>query len=83
MKYLNVSEAKTRFSSVVESVEGGETVVICRRNTPIARISAVPKSPERVEKHCTKIGWAKGTNIRIRADLTEPVLPEGDWSMME
>ncbi len=83
MKTLNVSEAKTHFSSVVDQVEQGETVVICRRNLPVAKIT--PLTPDRISmgKHCTVIGWAKGTGACIHGDLTEPVLPEADWDMMK
>lgn len=43
---VNVAEAKARFSTYLESVEGGETVVVCRRNVPIAEIRAIPRRPE-------------------------------------
>ncbi len=81
MKTLNVSEAKTHFSSVVDQVEQGETVLICRRNLPVAKITSV--APVSKGKHHTVIGWAKGTGACIHADLTEPVLAEADWDMMK
>jgi len=83
MKTLNVSEAKTHFSSVVDQVEQGETVLICRRNLPVAKMTSV--APDRVSKgkHHTVIGWAKGTGACIHADLNEPVLAETDWDMMK
>lgn len=83
MKMLNVSEAKTHFSSVVDQVEQGETVLICRRNLPVAKITSVAPDRASKEKHHTVIGWAKGTGACIQADLTEPVLPEKDWDMMK
>ena len=42
---VNVAEAKARFSAYLETVEAGETVVVCRRNVPIAEIRAVPQRP--------------------------------------
>jgi prevent-host-death family protein len=81
MKTWNVAEAKTHFSSIVDQVEGGETIVICRRNIPIAKIS--PHSPKDSEKsHRTKIGWAKGSGIVIHGDLTEPAIPPSDWDIL-
>lgn len=39
---LNVNEAKAGLSKYLAAVEAGETVVICRRNVPIAELRAVP-----------------------------------------
>ena len=43
MVKINIAEAKARLSAILESVERGETVVLCRRNVPIAEIRALPK----------------------------------------
>ena len=40
---VNVAEAKAHLSRYLESVEQGETVVLCRRNVPIAEIRALPR----------------------------------------
>ena len=48
---VNVAAAKARFSAYLKTVEAGETVVVCRRNVPIAEIRAVPQrsqQPRRV-----------------------------------
>ena len=42
---VNVAEAKAHLSRYLESVERGETVVLCRRNVPIAEIRALPRRP--------------------------------------
>jgi prevent-host-death family protein len=39
---LNVHEAKTHLSKYLEKVEKGETIVLCRRNQPIAEIRPLP-----------------------------------------
>lgn len=39
---LNVNEAKAGLSKYLAAVEAGETVVICRRNVPIAELRAIP-----------------------------------------
>ena len=42
---INIADAKARLSTYLDSVERGETVVLCRRNVPIAEIRALPKPP--------------------------------------
>ena len=42
MDMLNVHEAKTHFSKVLDRVEAGETVLLSRRNKVIAEIRPVP-----------------------------------------
>ena len=43
---LNVNEAKAHLSKYLRAVEAGETVVLCRRNVPIAEIRALPVKAE-------------------------------------
>ena len=43
MIWVNVTEAKAHLSRFLKRVEQGETVVVCRRNEPIAEIRALPK----------------------------------------
>lgn len=38
MQTVNVAEFKKRLSSFIDLVEGGETVEVCRRNVPVARL---------------------------------------------
>jgi len=42
---INTAEAKARLSHYLERVESGETVVVCRRNVPVAEIRPLPKRP--------------------------------------
>jgi prevent-host-death family protein len=70
MKKVNVQEAKTHLSRYLDRVEAGETIVICRRNEPIAEIRPLrrPRAKPR------PIGLAKGT-FRVPSSFFEP-LPE-------
>ena len=43
MIWINMTEAKTHLSRYLKRVERGDTVVLCRRNVPIAEIRALPK----------------------------------------
>lgn len=45
MLKINIAEAKTRFSRCLEQVERGETIIICRRNVPIAEIRPIETLP--------------------------------------
>lgn len=38
---LNIHEAKTHLSRYLTRLEAGETIVLCRRNEPIAEIRAL------------------------------------------
>ena len=41
---VGVHEAKTHLSRLLERVEAGEEIIIQRRGTPVARLSAMPPS---------------------------------------
>ncbi|MCP9469917.1 MAG: type II toxin-antitoxin system Phd/YefM family antitoxin [Nitrospira sp.] len=69
-KFVNLHEAKAHLSELLDRVEAGETVVICRRNTPVAELK--PFSAPRT--HPRPIGLAKGT-LSILPSFFEP-LPE-------
>jgi antitoxin (DNA-binding transcriptional repressor) of toxin-antitoxin stability system len=41
---LNIHEAKTNLSKYLPALEAGETLILCKRNVPIAEIRPLPKS---------------------------------------
>ena len=45
MLKVNIAQAKAHLSKYLKSVERGETVVLCRRNVPVAEIRALPRPP--------------------------------------
>lgn len=49
MKQVNVHEAKTHFSRLLERVQAGEEIVIAKAGMPVARLLplAPPKGPRR------------------------------------
>jgi prevent-host-death family protein len=57
MTKINIHEAKTHLSRYLEQVERGETVVVCKRNLPVAEIR--PISSRRIKAR--EIGLARGT----------------------
>lgn len=64
---MTLTEAKAKFSAVIEQVAAGEDIVITKMGKPIARISAL----EQKEKpELRPIGWLKG-QIRMADDFDE------------
>jgi len=40
---LNIHEAKTQLSKYLRRVAKGETIILCKRNTPVAEIRPLPQ----------------------------------------
>ena len=53
---LNMHEAKTHLSRYVAQLQEGETILLCRRNVPVAEIRALP----RARREPRPIGLARG-----------------------
>ena len=68
---LNIHEAKTHLSEYLDRLETGETIVLCKRNTPVAEIRALP--PARKTKR--PIGLAKG-RFKISKKFFDPLQDE-------
>jgi prevent-host-death family protein len=66
---VNVHEAKTHLSRLLERVSEGEEIVIARAGRPVARLVPVEERPQRREP-----GSASG-RVVIRDDFDAP-LPE-------
>ena len=57
MKTINVQEAKTHLSHYLNEVAKGESIILCKRNKPVAEIRPIADKVR--EKR--PIGLAKGT----------------------
>jgi prevent-host-death family protein len=67
MKIVNVHEAKTHLSRLIEEALAGEEIVIARGNEPVVRLVLVESArPQRA------LGWAKG-QIQIADDFDAPL----------
>ena len=44
---LNINEIKTHFSSCLDKVSKGETIIVCKRNVPIAEITPIAPRPNK------------------------------------
>ncbi|HUF20212.1 MAG TPA: type II toxin-antitoxin system Phd/YefM family antitoxin [Burkholderiales bacterium] len=69
MGTVNIHEAKTQLSRLIERVKAGEVVVIAKAGKPVARL--VPATPAGLAR---KPGALKG-RIRVGRDFNAP-LPE-------
>lgn len=78
MKTANVAEFKKHFSSYLELVEAGESVEICRRNIPVARLTGIPRG----RTNRTVLGCGEGT-VTYLADVTEPMISSQNWEMLD
>ena len=70
MRAVNIHEAKTHLSRYLAKVAKGETILLCKRNVPIAEIRALPK-PDKTPR---LIGGCKG-EFEVTPAFFEP-LPE-------
>ena len=70
MRIINIHEAKTHLSRLVEEVSAGEELTIAKAGKPLARL--VPIKPARQVR---KPGFLKG-KIRIANDFDAPLPSE-------
>ncbi len=67
---INIHDAKTHLSRYLSKLRKGETIILCKRNEPIAEIRPLPPASNRKRP----IGLAKGLFV-IKKDFFDP-LPE-------
>ena len=67
-KIINIHEAKTRLSQLLQQVEEGDEIIISRANKPIARLVAYQENAQQ-----RRLGEAKGM-VEILPDFDQ--LPE-------
>lgn len=68
---LNIHEAKTHLSRYLDRLLRGESIVLCKRNVPIAEIRPLPQ-PRKTPR---PIGRAKG-KFKIPKTFYDPLPPE-------
>ncbi|MBA2369164.1 MAG: type II toxin-antitoxin system Phd/YefM family antitoxin [Candidatus Protochlamydia sp.] len=75
MKIVNIHEAKTHFSKLVDAVIHGHEIIIAMAGKPVAKLGPINSKPER------KFGVMKG-KVKIAKDFDAP-LPEDIISEFE
>jgi prevent-host-death family protein len=76
MTIINIHQAKTNFSKLVDAVMHGEKIIIAKAGKPVARL--VPITPIKIKR---KPGALKG-KIKIAADFDAP-LPDETLNQFE
>lgn len=71
---LNIYEAKTQLSNLVDRAAGGETIVIARAGKPMAKL--VPIDTVRKSRSGVKFGGALAGKIGLSPDFDEPFTDE-------
>ena len=69
---INIHEAKANLSRYLAAVEKGRTVIICKRNVPIAEIRPLPRKPTSKRP----IGLAGDKGIKLPDSFFEPLPAE-------
>lgn len=68
---LNIHEAKTHLSEYLDRLAKGETILLCKRNVPVAEIRGIRAA----RKAKRPIGLAKN-RIRVPSSFFKPLPPE-------
>ena len=66
---VTIHQAKTHLSRLIQQVESGEEVVVCRGKLPVAKI--IPSGPGRVSR--PKVGKATSQRFDISEDAFAPL----------
>jgi len=75
MKQVNVHQAKTHLSRLIDDVEAGEEVILAKAGKPVARLSPIGQRRRR------KLGLLDG-QLRIPDDFNAP-LPDDMVAVFE
>ncbi|SAK78952.1 prevent-host-death protein [Caballeronia temeraria] len=69
MQTVNIHEAKSQLSRLIEAAVNGEEVVIAKAGTPVVRLVSVEQKPK------LRLGLMKG-KIKIADDFDAPLADE-------
>jgi prevent-host-death family protein len=70
MKSVNISEAKTQLSKLVDQAAQGSDVIISRRGRPVARLTSLNEPAKRI-----RYGVLKG-KFKVPDDFDDPLPDE-------
>jgi antitoxin (DNA-binding transcriptional repressor) of toxin-antitoxin stability system len=65
---VNIHEAKTQLSKLIQAALNGKEVIIAKGNKPVVRLEVLPEAQGR-----RKIGNAKGLILSMDDDFDEPL----------
>jgi antitoxin (DNA-binding transcriptional repressor) of toxin-antitoxin stability system len=73
MKIVNIHEAKTHLSRLVQEAIDGEEIVIARGNVPVVKLVLVDSA-----RAVRSPGWARG-QVRMAEDFDAPLADFDDY----
>ena len=68
---VNIYEAKSKLSALLDKAQAGEEVVIARAGTPIARLT--PIAPAAGTRSGVRFGGLKANQLKLSADFPAPL----------
>ena len=71
MTNININEIKAHFSSCLARVGSGETIIVCKRNVPIAEIKPIAATPS--NKRPVGLAGKEYPDFQIGGDFFEPL----------
>lgn len=75
---VNVHQAKTQLSRLLQAVENGEEIVIARAGKPVARLARIERQPRRIGALRGKIWIADDFDAPLPDDLLALFYGESD-----
>jgi len=72
MQFINMHEAKTHFSKLVDAVIHGDEIVIAMAGRPVAKLVPISKKPAR------RFGVLKG-KVKIAKEFDAPLTDKYAW----
>jgi antitoxin (DNA-binding transcriptional repressor) of toxin-antitoxin stability system len=73
MKVVNIHEAKTHLSRLIQEALEGEEIVIARGNEPLVKLVLVESA-----RRQRSVGWAKG-QVKMTPDFDAPIDDFADY----
>ena len=68
MRQVNIHEAKTQLSKLIQAALSGKEVIIAKGNKPVVRLEVLPEA-----RSTRKIGNAKGLVLAMADDFDDPL----------
>lgn len=75
MHQVNIHEAKTHLSRLIQEALEGEEVVIAKGNRPLVRLDVLPEA-----RKTRQLGTARGLVLRMDEDFDAPLEDFDDYS---
>ena len=72
---VNIAVLKNGLSEFLAKVQSGDSILVCSRNKPVAKITPLPS-----RRNHSKKGFDPA--VKILGDLEGPAIPPGDWGLL-